>query len=270
MALVDKDLVEAALFEQHRWEFNCEKLYRKALTSPQIEVAFLDDMLRTFGIARNLSSDGKVVLREQLQSIAKVYKEAPGEWERIFELTCVAQSKSKNPFYIKGSDSRPNSPRCFVSGLTKVLWFADAHKLPMFDTFTSSVVKCSGNTQAQRAANFYRKLEDVWKYSQVFSALENVKKNQKISWCFFPERLLDKLLLIKGVRKKNTLDERFLLGSANRRSIYIETLGRPLGEELRGLVEPICQALDATAFNNQLSECAIPTRGRRGAPANTP
>lgn len=251
MPPVDRNLVAAALLEQHRWEFNCEAMYRKGLASEPIDEACLSDMLRSFGIARNLSLAGKKALQDQLPEIANQHRKQPHDWEAIFAMT----GNRTCGLYIEGSAANGGAPRSFVSGLTKVLWFADSHKMPMFDSLTCASVGAQGKTQSEKAISFYKLLRDKWGYDEVFERLSKLKKDSPPSWGFFPERLIDKLLLFKGL-KPNAMENRVLLGSENRRKVYLDLVGPSLAKELHGLLEEICDTLESTRFNQRLSVLA--------------
>jgi hypothetical protein len=249
MKLAIKEQIEAALFEQHRWEFNCEAIYRKGLRSDPVDKACLDDMLKMFGIARTLSKKGKLQLMKSLPRISETHKKAPKDWESIFQVT---NDCCNHDLYIEGSQTRPKEgrPRVFISGLTKVLWFAGTHRMPMFDTLTCKAVRPSGRTGAEKAANFYKLLDDVWEYGCIFDRLENVRKSSKPSWCFFPERFIDKLLLFKGRKPED-----FLMGSDSRRNSYLSALKKPAREELEAMVPKLCEALECTHFYKNILKC---------------
>lgn len=251
MPLVDRNLLAAALLEQHRWEFNCEAIYRKGLSSKPVDEACLSDMLLSFGIARNLSPAGKKALRDGLPEIAILHQEQPDNWQAIFETTGNRMC-GREHLYIEGSAARGGAPRFVVSGLTKVLWFAGSHKKPMFDRLTCLAVGARGETQSEKAINFYKLLEDEWGYGEVFGKLSKLKEDSPPSWGFFPERLIDKLLLFKGL-KQGAMETRTLLGSENRRKAYLDLVGSSLARELHGLLEAICETLESTKFNRRLS-----------------
>ncbi len=246
---VNTELVLAALLEQHRWEFNCEALYRKGLGSDTIDEACLDDMLRTFGIARNLSGGGRKVLLDQLPNIAKLHKKTPQDWKSIFQVT--ADIKGPEPFFIQGSQTKQKTSRRFVSGLTKVLWFAGAHQMPMFDSLTCNAVKPRGTSTTEKAIGFYQDLHTKWDYGSAFNRLEAVGKAHMTNWHFAPERFIDKLLLIKGLTKQN-FENSFLMGKHDRRINYLELLSETSRNELNNFVGPLCGALESTVFYARL------------------
>ncbi len=241
-------MVEAALFEQHRWDLGCEAMYRVGLQQNCVDIAILDDMLRTFGVARNLSSLGKGELQKHLPEIASEHREDPNDWARIFALT-----GSTGRLSIPGSATKGGEARTFVSGLTKVLWFVGTHQMPMFDSLTSNAVKPSGNSQVEKAIAFYKALRDSWGFEEVHSKLKEAAASSLTGWRFFPERFIDKLLLIKGL-PTSAIAERFLMGNEARRKIYLTSLPESTRKELADLAGAIPNALNDTKFATEFSK----------------
>ncbi len=248
----DQELVEAALFEQHRWECSCEGMYREGLSSKPVDEACFADMLKTFGIARNLSENGNEALRQQLPKIAELHLQNPKDWKKIFDSTVPkAKANAAAHFSIEGSKTKGDASRAFVSGLTKVLWFAGTHDMPMFDSLTCRAVRAKGKTQADKAVHFYEVLEKDWMYRELFVVLQKLASTATAGWCFFPERFIDKLLLIKGL-PEGDFEKRFLMGSAARRESYLNSLPASARDELKGLVVPLCNAYNLSHFSTKL------------------
>jgi len=247
-----QELVEAALLEQHRWEFNCEYMYRKGLRSVPIDRACLLDMLRTFGVARNLSRIGTHNLYQKLPKIAECHRLSPHDWKTIFQLTSEKSIKTEDrDLYIEGSPLTNREPRAFVSGLTKVLWFAGSHEMPMFDRFTCNAVRPAGDTQAAKAADYFTKLIKYWGYQEVYDKINLSKINLELSWCFFPERFLDKILFLKGLDRAGFADHA-LMGTQARRDIYLQSLSEVSREELKALCSSISCNIKDTSFLKKL------------------
>ncbi|EBA12243.1 hypothetical protein [Roseobacter sp. CCS2] len=184
------ELVKFALFDHARTMTGSELLYRCGLNSSVVDERCFSAMLYEFNVARTLSSKGKLALRDNLQKLSSL-KRSGHSWQELFEITHY----KKGEFAIRGSNG------AFVSGLTKVLWFAGGHNEPMFDKFTAKAVRAKGSSQTNKAINFYHRLSsDDWGYHDVCSSILETPNLPKY---FAVERLIDKLLLFRGIELDN-------------------------------------------------------------------
>ncbi len=227
----------------------CEGIYRNGLRAASVDEACLKDMLRTFGVARNLSKDGAINLLKHLPTIAAIHRKEPTNWMGSFNLIGTKGAVGTKDFYIPGSKTKAGEPRAFISGITKVLWFAGSHTAPMFDAYTCDAIRPKGKSQAEKAVNFYAELYGTWGLLEASMKLEKVAKASGMSWSFFPERFIDNVLLIKGFGNKQ---EKFLMGGADRRTAYLENLCQTTRDELGDLASPLFETLKDTEFYRRL------------------
>jgi hypothetical protein len=241
------ELVEAALLEQYRWEVGCEAMYRAGIRCDPIDRAVLMDMLKLFGVARTLSKDGKDKLNERLGDIAKCLEK--NGWEKVFR----AVGESSNDLYVKGSKNKKTGiDRAFVSGLTKVLWFRGAHRMPMFDSYTRKTVGARNGNTADAAVEFYRLLKKEWEYDDAWSTVEAAIKGAQLNWCFFPERFLDKILLLKGLGDE--LQSKSVVGTQEQRKRFLGTLQKEQAEGLLCAKDAIVKELGKCCFKRKLPD----------------
>lgn len=215
-------------------------------------------MLRTFGVSRTLSKAGRDALPKKLDLIAERYKKdpetqkcsvglktspKPDDWKTIFDLT----TSPNEDYFIQGSKTTNGKYRDFVSGLTKVLWFMGIHEMPMFDTYTCRAVKPTGKNQVEKAISFYNTLMNTsWDYPKLHQSISQLTETSKNKW-FFPERFLDKLLLFKGLGSKE-FKNRALMGTCDRRDVYLQSLPGSRQSELSSLKTQICDTMGRTEF----------------------
>jgi hypothetical protein len=238
-----KDAVLTALLEQHRWERSCEFIYRSAFQQPVIDEPCFNDMLRTFGVARNLSANGKVRLRQALPDVIQRCRERFNDVDFMFkELRCLGNIGSATKKGASAADQATS--RLFVSGFTKVLWFGRAHSMPMYDSFTHKAVGIGRGNSIAQATLFYSRLNDTWQYGDVHSKLDVVKNN--LSWDFFAERFIDKILLFHGVLKSD--NARPMMAAEHAKKAYLSAMAQNDRNEITLAAELILEILQPTPF----------------------
>jgi hypothetical protein len=238
------DAVLTALLEQHRWERSCERIYRSAFQQKEIDEPCFNDMLRTFGVARNLSDKGKVRLRERLPHVIQLCRNHFNDVDVMFkELLRLGNIGSATRKEVSAADEAVS--RLFVSGFTKVLWFGGAHSLPMFDSFTHKAIGIGGGNSIAKATLFYERLNDTWKYAEVHSKLDAVKNI--LSWDFFAERFIDKILLFHGASLYKNAKP--MMASEHAKNAYLCALSENERKEVYSAVQLIHKILQPTPFN---------------------
>lgn len=191
-------------------------------------------------------------LAENLPALAKLAKGVLPDWKSIFD-----ETSPSGRFHVEGSKTgTKDGRRTFASGLTKVLWFAGAHTLPMFDSNTSEAVGARGRDKAAQAIDFYKKLEeDDWSVEQAVDVISEAAATVKLDWDFFPERFLDKLLFVKSLMNKEGFESRFLFAASMNRTAYLSTLQRAEAVNLNLLADRLSQKVTCLPKNWALNPC---------------
>ncbi|SHI97654.1 hypothetical protein SAMN05444000_10487 [Shimia gijangensis] len=183
-----------ALAEHHRTYRCSEWRYIRAFKEKKpVQKQLLDSLLREFSVARTINSKTKENVRENCHSWAEKIPtncNEPG-WKQVLE-----RAKKQGVQFRKKTKSGSQSETFFVSGMTKVMWFATQYQWPMFDTYTARALGIpQGKPALERARLFYKSLE-VREYSKTHQAIQS-KCNSIGEWAK-AERVMDKFLMYQG------------------------------------------------------------------------
>ena len=204
--------VFAAALKDHLLTFNgFESAFRDEFSLESPNPAILQVVLKEFDINRNLSQSGRSSLLRSMRTLAKALRSSG--WDHVLDLTIPATAQGQIPrYFIEGSftNKAKSKLRTPVSAITKVLWFAGGHDLPMFDKWTRAAVKARGASLREECSAFYKTLSTVW------CADEASKRTQAIFERELPAnvfgnggRYLDKLLMSHTQEAQGGLSDRF-------------------------------------------------------------
>jgi len=166
----------------------------------------LKNFLVEFGLARGLdSAKGTQSVRSALEQLSKADGISKLPENQVNAAFCQVETS-----LVKAGDEENGARRRFISGATKVTWFAFGHNYPMLDRYTMAALRGVGRLgERPKGGNaelweFKRRLclIDYCEARNVTKAfLESSREFVAMDWAS-SERTLDKLLWLVGLGKQ--------------------------------------------------------------------